>query len=207
MASDGIQSAVGLVMAPHRSPPSWESYLSAVEASTRKAGATLRVRYPAPWHDHPLFIEAEADRVLEAIGEREWDGNQAAAIFTAHSIPEALAEGSGYVSEVMKSASLVAESLAIPRWSVAYQSRSGHPDEPWLRPDIRDAILEAKRTGIRMVVVVPIGFLSDHVEVLYDLDIEAKRIAEASGLRYSRAKTVGDHPQLMEMFVDLICRA
>jgi ferrochelatase len=207
MVSDGVRTAAGLVLAPHRSPASWENYLTAVELSATRAGGRLQVRYTPPWHDHPLFIEAEARRIIEATVEGGWDWKRATAIFTAHSIPTAMAEASGYVSQVVKSASLVAGSLAIPHWSVAYQSRSGHPDEPWLQPEIQNAIAAVKKSGKEAVVIIPIGFLSDHVEVLYDLDIDARRVAEASGLRYIRASTAGDHPRLIEMFVDLVRRA
>jgi ferrochelatase len=208
MARDGVRSAVGLVMAPHRSPVSWDRYLSAVDFACQKAHCTFQIRYAEPWHDHSFFIEAQRDRVEEAIRNRPaWDWNEAMCIFTAHSLPQIMADGSNYVSQITRSASLVADSLAIPHWSVAYQSRSGNPSDPWLVPDIRDAIPGARKAGFQTVVVVPTGFLCDHVEVLYDLDVEGRKIAEAQGLNYIRPGTVGDHPRFIQMLVELIRRA
>jgi ferrochelatase len=118
-------------------------------------------------------------------------------IFTAHSIPLAMSGCAAYSAQLNETAGLAAQAAGFPRWSIAFQSRSGNPREPWLRPDIGDAIRGLKDGAT--VVVVPIGFLIDHVEVLYDLDVAAAQIARAAGVRMERAAAVGDHPRFIEM--------
>src|SRR5204863_7824496 len=129
------------------------------------------IAYSPGWHDHPLFIETWINQIaneLEKIApERR---KEAALIFTAHSVPTAMAARSPYVAELEASCRLVAGSLGHERWSLAYQSRSGSPREPWLEPDITKALRDAANGGAEKVVVAPIGFVADHVEVLYDLD-------------------------------------
>ena len=125
-------------------------------------------------------------------------------VFTAHSVPAAMAAGSPYVAQFTAAAQAVAERLGNPRWSIAYQSRSGSPRDPWLEPDICDVLRELTKEGLRDVVVVPIGFVCEHVEVLYDLDVEARRVAEEQGLRFHRAAPVNDHPSFIEMLSDLV---
>jgi ferrochelatase len=115
-----------------------------------------------------------------------------------------MAEQSPYVTQVATSARLVARRLGHPRWSVAYQSRSGDPREPWLEPDIREVIASLAAAGERDVVIVPIGFVCDHIEVLYDLDTEARGQAERAGIRMHRAATVMDHPAFIRMLGDLV---
>ncbi len=125
-------------------------------------------------------------------------------LFTAHSIPLGMARESAYAEEVAASARLVAEHLGHARWRVAYQSRSGDPRDPWLEPDVGDAIRTLAREGADAVVVVPIGFVCDHIEVLYDLDIEARKIADGAGISFHRAGTVMDHPAFIAMLGDLV---
>ena len=121
-------------------------------------------------------------------------------IFTAHSIPLAMAVRAPYVEQIQESAGLVAAAVGAGNWRLAYQSRSGNPREPWLEPDLNDVLREL---GSRAAVIVPIGFLCDHVEVLYDLDIEAAQVARAAGVTMVRAATVSDHPQFIEMMAGL----
>ena len=125
-------------------------------------------------------------------------------VFTAHSLPVAMSGTSVYTTQVTESARLVAQRLGHARWSVAYQSRSGDPRTRWLEPDIIQAIPRLAAQGARELVVAPIGFVCDHIEVIYDLDIEARQIAEAHGLRQIRAATVNDHPTFIRMMVDVV---
>jgi ferrochelatase len=128
------------------------------------------------------------------------DRERAELIFTAHSIPVAMAARAPYVEQITATAGLVATAVGASIWRVAYQSRSGSPRDPWLEPDINQVMREP---GRRAAVIVPIGFLCDHVEVLYDLDIEAARVAREAGVTMVRAATVSDHPQFIEMIAEL----
>ena len=203
----GLKKGIGVILAAQRSDASYDRYLRAVEEAKQAAGAVeVTYEYLKPWFDHPLFIEAQASRLQETVThlggvQRLTDSH---VIFTAHSIPLEMAEKSQYAQEIHTSASLVAKSLGVSRWSVAYQSRSGSPRQPWLEPDILTKLRELKAKGGKSVLVVPIGFVSDNAEVLYDLDIEARREAHQLGLEYARASTVMDHPKFVAMFVELL---
>ena len=206
MTREGRRRAVGLVLAAHRSIASWEAYLRAVaEAQKGLGGAASAVDYVAPWSDHALFIEAVAARTSEALQAVPADRRDAAEIvFTAHSIPVEMSRQGSYAESFERSARLTGERLGIRSWSVAYTSRSGSPADLWLEPDIGDALRAAKQRGVRDVVVSPIGFVSDHVEVLYDLDIGARRMADDLGIGFFRAGTAGDHPAFTRMMAALI---
>lgn len=206
IARQGLRQGLGVVLSPHRSEASFDRYLRSVDDARREAGAgELQYRYLPRWHTHPLFIEAQADQVRRAL-ERLEEPVRARThlLFSAHSIPIAMAKASRYAQEFRESSRAVARRLGHARWSLAYQSRSGKPQEPWLEPDITAALDEAHQQGARQVVLVPIGFLCDHVEVLFDLDIEGREVAERLGLGYARASTVQDHPRFIEMFAELI---
>lgn len=206
MREAGVRRAFGIVMAPHRSYASWEQYHEDVtEARARVGEGAPAVEYAGPWFDHPGFVEAQADRVAAALrsvpaGERE----DAALVFTAHSIPVAMAERGSYAAQVEASARLVAARLGRRGWRIAYQSRSGDPREPWLEPDVNDALRDLAARRAHAAVVVPVGFVSDHIEVLYDLDTEARKTAADLGLAYYRAETVMDHPAFIGMLADLV---
>lgn len=197
-----VRRAFGFILAAHRCESSWERYQRDVEAARERGGAAApKIDYPAPWHNHPLFIAAAADRVFEAIAQlASADRERAKLIFTAHSIPLAMAARSPYVEQLKKSAALVAAAVGRSSWLLAYQSRSGNPREPWLEPDVNE-VLRGLNGGA--AVVIPIGFLCDHVEVLYDLDIEAAQVARAAGVAMVRAATVSDHPNFIEMMATL----
>jgi ferrochelatase len=200
MAEDGIEHAIGFPTAAYRCEASWDRYLKAVDAARQKIGSNApRITYVGPWFNHPLFIEAIAARIEEvrAPGTATW-------IFTAHSIPTPMAQASQYVQELEATAALVAIRFGVKNWRLAYTSRSGAPTDPWLEPDVCDSIRELAREGVKDVLTIPIGFIADHVEVLFDLDVEAKAAAEKAGVRFHRAKTVGDHPKFIEMIADVI---
>jgi protoporphyrin/coproporphyrin ferrochelatase len=206
MAAAGVRTALGLILSAHRTEASWERYQANVdEARARVGPAAPAVRYTPVWFDRPGFVEAVADRVRAAfqpipIAERP----ATPLVFTAHSVPVSMAEASPYVAQIAESSRLVAARLGHARWSVAYQSRSGRPQDPWLEPDVGDEIRRLQAGGARHVVVAPIGFVCDHVEVLYDLDVEARGIAETCGIGFHRAVTVTDHPAFIAMLADLV---
>jgi ferrochelatase len=183
---------IGVILAVHGGGASWDRYKLIANA-----------RYIEPFYEHPLFVEASADRVRDALhrlGKNDFAGT--ALIFTAHSIPQAFANP--YEAQFHRSAELIASALGAPSFQIAYQSRSGAPSEPWLEPDVGEVLRELPQRGERDAVVAPIGFLCDHVEVLYDLDHEAKEIAAQSGVRMERAGTLNDHPVFIRMLADLV---
>jgi ferrochelatase len=206
MAHEGRRRAVGLVLAAHRSPPSWEAYLSTVDEARERVGATApAVDYAPAWSDHPMFIEALAARTTAAIASLP-EAKRAAArlVFSAHSIPREMAERSGYLLSLKRTAGLLGEALDLRTWSLAYTSRSGRPSDPWLEPDIADELRALRRDGVGDVVVSPIGFVSENVEVLYDLDIAARKTAGEIGIHFVRAGTAGDHPAFTRMMASLV---
>ena len=203
LAETGARRTLAFVLAAHRCEASWERYQATVdEAQAKLEGRAPEIVYPEPWHTHPMFISAVASRVSDALARFDkHERSDVRLIFTAHSIPVAMANASGYADQLMQSAKLVADSLGIANWQLAYQSRSGSPREPWLEPDARDAI---KNLDSRAAIVMPIGFLCDHVEVLYDLDIEAAAVAGKCGVELERAATVGDHPDFIAMMAAIV---
>lgn len=206
MAGAGLRRAVGLVLAPHPSPASLDVYLQVVaEARERLGPETPAVDYVAPWFDHPLFIEAVSGRIAGAIQQVPAERRPGAhVVFTAHSLPAVMARDSGYEDHVRRTADLAGRRLGIESWSMAYQSRSGGPADPWIGPDITEALRDLGRRGARDVVVAPIGFVSENVEVLYDLDIAARAVAAEIGVGFFRARTVDDHRSFLMMMAELV---
>jgi protoporphyrin/coproporphyrin ferrochelatase len=204
LAAAGAHRVLAFILAAHRSEASWERYQATVHAAQERLGAAApAVEYPAPWHARPKFIGALVARTGEAYARLpEHERTRAHLIFTAHSIPVAMAAASPYVEQVTESARLVAAELGVASWTLAFQSRSGSPREPWLEPDIATAL--RKLGDGEIAVVAPIGFLCDHVEVLYDLDVDAAAVARAAGVKMERAPTVGDHPLFIEMMAELV---
>jgi protoporphyrin/coproporphyrin ferrochelatase len=203
LADAGARRVLGFIMAAHRSEASFERYQATVNDARASMGeGAPEVVYPETWHDHPLFIAAVASCAREAYARFDPpEQSRARLIFTAHSIPLAMANAGPYVEQLAQSARMVAAELAIDTWQFAYQSRSGGPRDAWLEPDIKETL---RNLDARAAVVVPIGFLCDHVEVLYDLDIEAAQIAREAGIRMERAPTVGDHPLFIAMMASIV---
>jgi ferrochelatase len=203
LARNGVRRMLGFVLAAHRCEASWDRYLCNVEEARERVGsAAPAVDYLGEWHAHPLFIEAAAGRIADALALLEPAArDRARLIFSAHSIPAAMAAAGPYVEQLRESARLIAKRLGMGEWTLAFQSRSGSPRDPWLEPDVCDALRGFKGQA---VVVAPIGFICDHVEVLYDLDIEAARVAREADITMVRAATVGEHPRFIEMIATLI---
>lgn len=207
MMRDGRRRAVGIVLAPYRSEPSFEKYREAVDEVVAAAGPEQApaVEFVEPWFDHPLFAEAQAKQVKQALARLPEDrADSARLIFTAHSIPTAVAERCPYARQVEEASSKVAQILGRDAWKLAWQSRSGSPQTPWLEPDVASVLAHERRDGATDVVLCPIGFVSDHVEVLYDLDLEAAQICRDLGLNMVRAGTVNDHPLFIRALADLV---
>ena len=208
MRERGHRRALGIILSSFQTEASWERYVADVAAARGKVGrGAPEVAYAPPWADHPLFIEALVARACEALEQvPSTTRADALLLFTAHSVPVAMAEGSPYPRQIEAAARVIAGRLGHGRWQIAYQSRSGSPGDPWLEPDICDVLRGLRGSDIQDVVAAPIGFVGDHVEVLYDLDVEARAVAAEVGVRFHRAQTVNDHPAFIAMLADLVER-
>lgn len=197
MRADGVHRALGFVTSIFSSYSGCRQYLEDIERARAEVAGAPEIHKLRKFYNHPLFIEAQADEVRAALG-----GRAVQLIFTAHSVPLTMAETSDYQKQLQESCRLVAESLGSNEWRLVYQSRSGPPSQPWLEPDIADVIRQLDRGAD--VAVVPIGFVSDHIEVIYDLDSEVQAIARERGVNMVRAPTVGVHPKFLQMIRELI---
>jgi ferrochelatase len=208
MAAAGVKRALAVVLAAYSSYSSCRQYREDIDRARDAVGPEAplvdKVRV---FYNHPDFLAANLARIREAL-ERLLPEHRPSAhfAFTAHSIPTSMAANCRYEAQLQETCRLLAESLEIGpgRWRLVYQSRSGRPTDPWLGPDILDHLRALPAEGASSVVVHPVGFLSDHMEVLYDLDDEARREAEALGLPMERAATVGTHPRFVAMLRELI---
>jgi ferrochelatase len=206
MAADGIHRALAIATSAYSSYSGCRQYIENIAAARAAAGETAPLidKLPPFW-DHPGFAEANADRVAEALEriptERRED---ARLIFTAHSIPLAMASQCRYEEQLVEIAKRVSTRVGHAEWDLVWQSRSGPASQPWLEPDILDHLGTLAADGVKDVVVAPIGFISDHMEVLYDLDDEAATLAEQLGLNFVRAGTAGTHPSIIAMLKQLI---
>jgi ferrochelatase len=208
MKVDGVGRALAFVTSAYSSYSScrqyWEDIAGAQEAAGKGAPVVDKIR---AYHNHPGFVEAVADRVQHSLAKIPEDRREAAhLIYTAHSIPLAMARGCDYEKQLKETGRLVAEHLGRKEWRLVYQSRSGPASQPWLEPDILDCLREVKvRGGSSDVVIAPIGFVSDHMEILFDLDTQARQLCGELGLQMVRAETVGTHPRFIRMIRQLIC--
>jgi ferrochelatase len=201
LAEARYHNVLGFILSAFRCEASWERYQHAVTAACDAVGARAPVVfYPEPWHTRRQFIDAVAERVQSALARLdESDRSCAEIIFTAHSIPLAMAAEALYVTQLQEASALVAQALGRERWGLAFQSRSGTPRDPWLEPDVRAALVANRQPKI----VMPIGFLCDHVEVLYDLDVDAAETARAAGIRMERAAALNDHPGFIDLMAEI----
>ncbi len=209
MAEAGIRRAVGLILAGFRSWSSCGQYRDNVLTARRELRAAGRpdveVSYVGDWHAHDRFIEAWAARVrtaLDTLPASERD--RARLVFTAHSIPVGMADAGLYREQLEISARLVAGRLGRTDWTLVYQSRSGRPQDPWLEPDVCDYLRTAAANGLETAVLCPLGFVADHVEVLYDLDVEAAAVCAELGITMRRAAAVNDDPRFLDMMADVV---
>jgi ferrochelatase len=204
MASDGVRNALAFVTSAYSSYSSCRQYLQNIADAQAQVGPTApRVEKLRVFYNHPLFIQANVDHIREAWAQVN-DPESAHLVFTAHSIPESMAANCDYAMQLEQTATLIAQALNIKKWELVYQSRSGSPSQPWLGPDICDHLKTLREAGVKEVVVAPIGFVSDHMEVVYDLDVEARGVAEEIGMNLMRARTAGTHPAFVRMIRELM---
>jgi ferrochelatase len=205
MGHDGIKKALGFILSAQQNEASWQRYQRDVgDARAELGGQAPEIDYCDGWHAHPLFLRTWVEEIRRIFAKFRNDSDETALLFTAHSLPVPMAARSPYVEQLQTGARLIAEKLGCQRWSIAYQSRSGKPSDPWLEPDILQVIRELAAQRVHRLVVAPIGFVCDHVEVLYDLDIDARNVAETLGLRFFRARCPNDHSTFIQMMADVI---
>ncbi len=206
MARDGVRRSLAFFTSAYSSYSGCRQYREDIHRAQETVGpAAPQVDKLRVFYNHPGFIEPMVERVRAACQQIPAASRPAAhIIYTAHSIPVAMADHCDYVAQLCEAARLVSERLGLTAYRIAYQSRSGPPQQPWLEPDIRDALRELHAAAVRDVVIVPLGFLSDHIEIVYDLDTEARQLCEQFGMNMVRAATVGSHPDFVRMIRELI---
>ena len=206
MRDDGVTNALAFVTSAYSSYSGCRQYREDVERARESLGeGAPRVEKLRAFFNHPGFVGPNVETLRAALAEiPEARRARARVAFTAHSVPEAMAAGCDYERQLLETCRLVAEGAGHANWRLVFQSRSGPPTQPWLAPDICDHVRELKEAGVEDLVVAPVGFISDHMEVLYDLDTEARQLSEGLGLNMIRAATVGTHPEFIKMIRELI---
>ena len=202
MKADGVRRAAAFVTSAYSGYSCCRQYLEDIDRARAEVEGAPEIDKLRIYYNHPGFVEPVIENTRAAFGRLPADLREdARLIFTAHSVPAAQPGRASYVAELNDVAEIVAEGRP---WSLAYQSRSGPPSVPWLEPDIGDHLEKLHSEGARAAVIVPVGFVSDHMEVKYDLDVEAAELAERLGLRIERAATPGTHPRFVAMVRELL---
>jgi ferrochelatase len=209
MAQRGIRRAIGVLAAAQRSYSGCLQYKENVRDAQQAVAAAghspVDVVYVGDWHEDPGFIAANADHLRRAVDTLPGDvRSRARLVFTAHSIPIPMAARYPYESNLRASAALVARAAGFEDWALVYQSRSGRPEDPWLEPDVCDYLRAERQKGLEAAVLCPIGFLCDHIEVLFDLDVEAASVCREIGLPVGRASTVNVHPRFIDALAEAV---
>lgn len=206
MNNDGIKRSLAFFTSAYSSYSGCRQYRENIRDALAEIGSDVpSIQKLRRFSSHPKFISANVARIctaLEKVNPELLPETQV--IFTAHSIPMAMATECDYEDQLKETCQLVANSLGDFEWNLVYQSRSGPPSQPWLEPDVCDFLENVAEKGCRSVVISPIGFLSDHIEVLFDLDTEAKQKCDELGIQVQRAKSVGTHPDFIDMICDLV---
>jgi len=206
MRADGIRRALAFVTSAYSSYSGCRQYRENIERARAEVGDDApQVEKLRAFYNHPGFIEPNIEHLTAALAQIPEARRAATEIaFTAHSIPLSMAAACEYEAQLLETCRLVAQGAGHERWRLVFQSRSGSPQQPWLEPDIRAYLHELKARGTRDTVVAPVGFISDHMEVIYDLDTQARQLANEIGLNMIRAATVGTHPTFIKMIRELI---
>jgi ferrochelatase len=206
MAGDGIQHTLAFITSAFSSYSGCRQYREDLARAQAAVGVGApQITILRKFYNHPGFIAANVAHVRAALEQIPDERRPRAQIaFTAHSIPDTMARASLYERQLIEACRLVADELGQPNWRLVYQSRSGAPGQLWLEPDVADHLRALRAVGVKDVVLAPIGFISDHIEVLYDLDVEARQVAAELGLDTVRAATGGTHPAFVAMIRDLV---
>lgn len=206
MKSDGVKRAIAFITAAYSSYSSCRQYLEDIlKAQTETGEGAPEIVKIRPFFNHPLFVEANSEHLIKTIAESKVENTDDLHVaFTAHSIPVSMASGCTYSSQLSEECQMVAANSGVRNWKLVYQSRSGPPQVPWLGPDILDHIKTLKEGGVKNLIIHPIGFVSDHMEVIYDLDHEARMLCDDLQIRMWRVPCAGTNPKFIEMIRDLI---
>ena len=206
MAGAGVKRALAFVTSAYSSFSSCRQYLQNIADAQATIGSDApEIDKLRAFYNHPLFIEANVDDIRASMSQVPKNARTSARlVFTAHSIPESMAANSDYEAQLNEAGLLIAAELNVKSWQVVYQSRSGSPAQPWLGPDVCDHLKQLRAEGVTDVVIAPIGFVSDHMEVIYDLDVEARQLAKEIGVNMWRAATAGTHPAFVRMVRELM---
>jgi ferrochelatase len=206
MRDDGVKNALAFVTSAYSSYSSCRQYLEDIERARQLVGPDApHVEKIRAFYNHPGFIEANVANLQTAFQQIPDERRRETRIaFTAHSIPLSMAQHCDYEAQLRETSRLVADAAGIEDWRLVFQSRSGSPSQPWLGPDICDHLRELRASGVADVVVAPVGFVSDHMEIVYDLDTEALALCRELGLNMVRAATAGTHPAFLRMIRELI---
>jgi ferrochelatase len=202
MHADGIRRVAALATSAFGSYSGCRQYRENIAHALESAGVPgMVVEKLSNFCDRPEFLEVMAERVRTAMNKLP-EAQQV--VFTAHSVPVSMAQSSPYVRQLEQASEWVASACGMRHWALAYQSRSGPPTQPWLEPDISDYLRMQHGAGVQPVIICPIGFMSDHMEVLYDLDTDVRALCDELGLKMVRAGTAGAHPKIVSMIRDLV---
>ncbi len=209
IVSAGIRDVTALAVSPYYNGASTGRYIQRLDeavAGLAAAGRDLRVRTIKGYNTNPFFIEAVRQRLIQALGAPD-TADAPYVIFSAHSLPVAMAEADGYPEQLEQTLKLVLKDLSLSRYAAAFQSKGMTADTPWLGPDVKDVMDRAKKQGEKRVLIVPYGFVSDHVETLYDIDVVYKRHAATIGLGFSRAESLNASDLFIAALKDVVVKA
>ena len=204
LAAAGVKRVIGIVLSPQYSPIIMGGYPRALSAAAEQLGEGAQATVAGPWHLTPAFVDCIADRVTQALDKL----GEVPVIFTAHSLPEAVIDRDrGYLDQIAETIDAIAARAGLPaeRWQFAYQS-AGHSPEPWLTPDLKDLLPGLREAGHSAVLVVPVQFLADHLEILYDIDVAAAEEAEEAGLEFNRTELPNTDPAFVEALRQVVER-
>jgi ferrochelatase len=206
MTREGVKRALAFVTAAYSSYSSCRQYLENIAKAQEGVGAGApRIDKIRVFYNHPGFIQANVENVSKAMMQIPESRRPAAQlVFTAHNIPLSMARSCRYENQLLETSRLVSAGVAHSLWTLAYQSRSGSTAQPWLDPELYEKLRSVRDSGIKDVVISPIGFVADHMEVVYDLDVEAKELCAELGINLVRASSAGSHPTFVRMIRDLI---
>ncbi|MBM4000005.1 MAG: ferrochelatase [Planctomycetes bacterium] len=207
MRDDGMRAALAFTTSAFSSYAGCRQYLEDIDRAIAEVGEDApRIQKIRPYFNHPAFIDACVDRARRAIDRLPIaDRHRVEVLYSAHSIPRSMASACDYAAQLEDVARTISDALGIVQWRLVYQSRSGPPSQPWLEPDVRD-VIRARHAArdLSPIAIVPIGFVSDHMEVIYDLDHEARELCDALRIPMVRAETAGTHPCFIGMVCDLV---
>lgn len=205
MADRGVRNALAFLTSALSSYSGCRQYREDIaEARAQIGTGAPEVFVLRRFFNHPRFVAAATENLMRSLAKLGMPASETHVLFTAHSIPLSMSASSDYQPQFEETASLVAATAKVPNWSLAYQSRSGPPEQAWLEPDVLDELGRLARAGVQSVAICPVGFVSDHMEVVWDLDVEAKRRADELGLSLVRAETAGGHPEFVRMVQELV---